>query len=88
MELVHHLEPEPGPLGLLDPQPENLLVAFAGDRQRDIDRLVPDQPLVADLDPERVEEHHRVDRIERPVLGCASGDPEPAKNRRAASCTH
>ena len=56
------------PLDLLDPEPQHLLLALAGDRQRQVDRLVPDQSLVADLDPERVEEHNRIDRIQRPPM--------------------
>ena len=70
-QLVHHLEPELGALGLLDPQPQHLLLALAGDPQRQIHRLVADQPLVPDLDPERIEEHHRIDRIQRTVLPLA-----------------
>lgn len=67
-EIVHHLEPELRALGLLDPQAENLLLALRGERQNDVHCLVPHQPVIPDLDPQRVEEHHRVDRVERPVL--------------------
>ena len=59
---------ELGPLGLLDPEPEDLLLAVRVEGERDVDGLVLDQPLVADLDAQGVEKHHRVDRIERPVL--------------------
>ena len=38
-----------------------------GDRQRDVDRPVGDLP-VADLHVDRVDEDHRVDRVEGPVL--------------------
>jgi hypothetical protein len=68
LELVHHLQPELGALGLLDPQPEHLLLAFAVEGERDIDGFVADQAFVADLDPQRVEKDHRIDRVERPVL--------------------
>jgi len=68
LELVHHLQPELGALGLLDPQPEHLLLAFAVKGEGDIDRFVAHQALVADLDPQRVEEDDRIDRVERPVL--------------------
>ena len=51
LEVVHHLEPELGPLGLLDPQVQHLLVAFRGDRHGEEDDLVPYQALVADLHP-------------------------------------
>jgi hypothetical protein len=33
-----------------------------------VHRLVADQSLIPDLDPQRVEEHQRVDRLERPGL--------------------
>ena len=62
------LEPELGAFGLLDPQPENVLLAVRIERQRHVDGLVLDQALVADLDPQGVEKHHRIDRVERPVL--------------------
>jgi hypothetical protein len=65
LELVHHLQPELGALGLLDPQPEHLLLPVAVEGERDIDRFVAHQTLVANLDPQRVEED---DRVERPVL--------------------
>lgn len=64
-------EPELGALGLLDPQAEHLLFALAVEGQCDIDGLVAHQPLVADLDPQRVEENHRIHRIERPALPLA-----------------
>jgi hypothetical protein len=48
------------------PQPEDVAVALAGDRQRDIDGSVGDLP-VADLDVDRVDEERRSNRI-RPSL--------------------
>ena len=68
LQLVHHLQPELGPLGLLDPKPEHVFLAVDIERQRDVDRLVADQALVADFHPQRVEEDDRINRIERPVL--------------------
>src|SRR5215212_6810904 len=56
------------PSFLLEPQAQDLLAAIGPDAQGDVDRLVPDQPFVADLDPERVEEDQRVDRLQRPGL--------------------
>jgi hypothetical protein len=53
---------------LLDPKTKDVLLAVGIERQRNVDGLVPDQALIADLDPQRVEEHHRIDGIERPVL--------------------
>src|SRR5215213_1257581 len=67
-QVIHHLQPEFGTLGLLDPQPQDLLLALAVEGERDINSLVAHQPFVADLDPQRVEKDHRVDRIKRPVL--------------------
>jgi hypothetical protein len=68
LEFVDHLEPELGPLGLLDPQPEDILLAVRLEGERHVDGFVFDQTLVADFDPPGIEEHHRIDRIERPVL--------------------
>ena len=48
--------------------PSTLLLAVRIERQRHVDGLVLDQALVADFDPQSVEKHHRIDRIERPVL--------------------
>src|SRR5712692_7098104 len=59
---------ELGALGLLDPQPQHLFLAVAVEGEGNVDRLVAHQPLVADLDPQRIEENHRIDRIERPAL--------------------
>jgi len=43
-ELVHHLEPELGALGVLDPEAEHVLGPVGGDAQRNIDRLVANEP--------------------------------------------
>ena len=68
LQLVHDPQPELGALGLLDPEAEDLLGAVGQDAERDVDRLVADDALVADLDPDGVEEDQRIDRLERPVL--------------------
>ena len=67
-KLIHHPQPEFGTLILLKPQAEHLFAAIGADTQRNVDRLIADHALVADLDPDRVEENERVDRIERPLL--------------------
>src|SRR3954471_21215675 len=67
-ELVHDLQPELGALVPLEPQAQDLLRPVGPDAQGDVDRLVPDQAFIADLDPERVEEDQRVDRLQRPGL--------------------
>jgi len=66
-ELIHDAQPELGSLGLLDPQAQNMLMALAVERQGEVDGFVLDHALVADLDPQRVEEHDRIDRIQGPV---------------------
>jgi hypothetical protein len=69
-ELVHHREPELRPLVLGDPHAQDLALPVSGDAEREVDGLVSADPavLVADLHPERVEDHHRVDRVQRPRL--------------------
>jgi hypothetical protein len=39
---------------LFEPKAEHLLGAIGADAQRNVDRLVADDPLVADLDPDRI----------------------------------
>ena len=67
-ELVHHPEPELGAFILLKPQAKHLFRAIGADAQCDMDGLVADHPFIADLDPDRVEEDQRVNRIERSLL--------------------
>lgn len=74
-EVVHDLEPECSPFGLLDPKPEHRLVARGVERQGDVDRLVPDEPLVTNLHPQRVEKHDRAAGVQRPGLPLL--DPPP-----------
>ena len=47
-------------------RPEDVAFPAHGDPDDDIDRLVADLP-VADLDHDRVDEDHRIDRVQRPV---------------------
>ena len=71
LQLVHDAQPELRALVLLEPQAEDLLAAVGSDAEGDVHRLVPDEPLVADLHPQGVEEDQRIGRIERPGLpGC------------------
>ena len=67
-DLRHHAHPELGALGLLDPEPEDLLGAGAVHADGQVDGLVADQALVADLHPQGIEVDDRVGRLERPVL--------------------
>src|SRR3954471_10806901 len=50
--------------GLPGPQPEDVAAALAGHGERDVDRSVGDLP-VADLHVDRVDEYHRIDRVQR-----------------------
>ena len=68
LQIVHDLEPELGALGRFDPEAENVLRSVRCDAEREIDGLVADQALVADLDPDGVEENQRIARFQRPVL--------------------
>jgi len=70
LQLVHHREPEFGPLVLGDPEAQNLAQAVAGDAQSDINGLVFDHPAVgiADLHAQRVENHNRIHPFQRPAL--------------------
>src|SRR5512134_1889234 len=68
LQLGHDPQPELGALVLFQPQTQDVLGTVGADAQGDVDRLVPDQALVADLDPERIEEDQGVDRLQRPGL--------------------
>src|SRR5512132_801711 len=68
LQLVHHLQPEFGAFALFDPKSENMFFAVDIESERDIDSLVADQAVVADLDLQRVETDDGKNRIERPVL--------------------
>lgn len=67
-QLAHDPQPEFRPLGLLEPQAQNLLAPRAAQANRQIYRAIADQPFVADLHPQRVEEHHRIGRLQAPIL--------------------
>src|SRR3954452_9402926 len=56
LELAHDAQPEFGALGLLDPQPQDLLGAVGPNPECHVDRLVADQGLLADLHPQGVKE--------------------------------
>jgi len=59
-EIVLHLCPELGAFVGLKPQAQDVTRAVRQDRQGHKDRLVADRPVAADIDPDRVHEHHRV----------------------------
>jgi hypothetical protein len=56
------------PLGGLDPQAQDLARAVPAHPQRQIHRLVAHHIVLADLHPQRIEEHYRIDRLQRPAL--------------------
>ncbi len=75
------LHPELRALVGLEPHAEHLALAVHPDRQRQITSASLHAPAVADLQDHAVQEHHRVDVLERPALPSASvvhdriGDP-------------
>ncbi len=75
------LHPELRALVVLEPHAEHLALAVHPDRQRQITSASLHAPAVADLQDHAVQEHHRVDVLERPALPSASvvhdriGDP-------------
>ena len=67
LQLRQHLQPELRPLTTVaGPQPENVAFTVHGDPDDHVDRLVPDLP-VTDFHHDRVDEQHRIDRVEGPV---------------------
>gem|GEM_PF-3764028 len=68
LDLGEHAEPELRTLTAIAGQDaENVTFPSRGDADSDIERLVTDLP-VTDLHHDRVDEHDRVDPIQRPVL--------------------
>jgi hypothetical protein len=69
LEFAQH--PQPKLCGLAasraDPQPQDITFAVHVDTHRDIHGSVRDV-AVADLDPDPINQDHRIDRIERPGL--------------------
>jgi site-specific DNA recombinase len=68
LEFIHDPEPELRALVLLDPEPEDLLGAVRPHPECHMHGLVANHALVADLHPQGIEKHQRIDCIERPVL--------------------
>ena len=79
-EFVHHAQPEFGAFRGLDPKTQDVLGPFRRDAQRDIVGLVANEPLVADFDPQRVEENQGIDPV--PAAGSAIRplSPEPRRS--------
>jgi hypothetical protein len=68
LEVVDNLEPNFAPSVCSIQSPRTVLLAVRIEGKRHIDSLVLDQAFVANLDPQGVEEHNGIDRVERPVL--------------------
>ncbi len=64
-QIVHHREPELGPLVVGDPQPQNLAFAFRSDAQGHVNGLVFNLTTfcVADFDLDSVKQHDRLHRF-------------------------
>ena len=75
-QVGHDRAPEAGALALgrrpgrgpRQPDPQHVLLPVGVDPDRDVGGLVLHDLVVADLDHDRVQEHHRVDRVQRPGL--------------------
>ena len=67
-ELGQDLQPELRALGLLKPHPEHVTLALDGDAQREIAGAALHAPALANLQHQAVEEDHRIDVLQRPLL--------------------
>jgi hypothetical protein len=67
-QIAENLHPELGAFGLLDPQAQDVARAVRQDRERQVNRVAADRRFVANLHPQRIEEHHGVQALERPAL--------------------
>lgn len=71
LEVVEHLHPELGAFGIFDPQTQDVARAIGQHGQGQVDRLVAHQSVFAGHYAQRIEEHHRIHRLERSVLPSA-----------------
>jgi hypothetical protein len=70
LDLAQHAQPERGALAvavLPGPQAQDVPLTVRGDPDGQVDRPVGDLAL-ADLDLDLVDEHGRVDRVQRPAM--------------------
>jgi len=67
-QVAQDFRPEFGAFTGLKPKAQDVARAIWQDCQRDEDRLVADRPIAADIDPDRVHEHHRIARLQWAVL--------------------
>ena len=79
LQFGEHVEPELCPFVLLDPEPQEFLVAAQVNAQGQVDRLVPYAAAVTHLDEQGIQD--RIDRVQRPrlpgqgLVGYGVGDP-------------
>ena len=89
LQLGRHLQPEPGALARLEPEPEHVRLALGVDADRDVADPYSDGAAVPDLHAWRVDERDRVDVLERPRLPPVHivEDGESRASRGACSTT-
>ena len=81
LEIVEDLHPELRALRFLKPHPEHVALALQGHAQREVQRAALHAAAVADLQDHAIEEHDRVDVLQRPlgplthIVDHAVGDP-------------
>ena len=81
LQFGQYVEPELCPFVLLDPEPQEFLVAAQVNAQGQIDRLVPYGAAVTYLDEQGIQEQDRIDRVQGPrlpgqgLVGYGVGDP-------------
>ena len=71
LQVGEDLHPELGALGLLKPHPEHVPVALQRDPEREVQRAALHAAAVADLEHHAVQEHDRVDVLQRPLAPVA-----------------
>lgn len=68
LELRHHLQPEFGPLGFLNPEPEDFLLPLHVHANGHIHGFAADMTGISHFYEKRVQENDRVNRVQHPVL--------------------
>jgi hypothetical protein len=71
LELGEDLHPELRALGLLEPHPEHVPLTVDGDAEGEVAGPALHRPALPDLQDERVEEEHRLDVVQGPLLPLA-----------------
>ena len=66
LQLIHDAQPEFGAFVLLEPEAQNFLGPVGAHAECDVHSFVADQPFIADLHAQGVEENQWVGRLQRP----------------------